>query len=436
MTDFPLPDLSTLAVELESGAPGLAVGGVVPGARSLALAALAAGGWPRGLALAVVPHVSEAGDLAAGLQLLAPGLRVGVAPAELAGPYLGTEPALAARMQMVELLQRISEGAVDLLVVPARLLGTPVPIPQAITDSAFRISAGRQVVLDALATKLSAAGFRRVDLVEEAGEFTMRGWVVDIHPGGEAGYRLHLDDDLVESIRCFDPADQRSFGEAFETVTVLPLDPFPADPERLLELASQLETEYPALAVQMAEGAERRLWWGALHLAGESTAWLDLADHVVVCDRDEVLGELGRWWQVQEREWQALSGRVMEMPPPDRLLFDPEKLKSRIEKASLRLEQLELVDGSTTWRRVATHPADSFMDGLPIGTGRLAAMVLGTHDPERVALNPNGCGAASTGTGSRRRARTCFLRCASCCLRASTRKVLSKPTRHSAGPAA
>jgi alpha-L-fucosidase 2 len=34
-----------------------------------------------------------------------------------------------------------------------------------------------------------------------------------------------------------------------------------------------------------------------------------------------------------------------------------------------------------------TCPADTYMNGLPIGTGRLAAMVLGTVNPERVALN-------------------------------------------------
>ncbi|MFH1006884.1 MAG: glycoside hydrolase family 95 protein [Candidatus Latescibacterota bacterium] len=33
------------------------------------------------------------------------------------------------------------------------------------------------------------------------------------------------------------------------------------------------------------------------------------------------------------------------------------------------------------------QPASEYMSGLPIGTGRLAAMVLGTLDPERVALN-------------------------------------------------
>jgi hypothetical protein len=34
-----------------------------------------------------------------------------------------------------------------------------------------------------------------------------------------------------------------------------------------------------------------------------------------------------------------------------------------------------------------TEPATGYMCGLPIGTGRLAAMILGTLDPERVALN-------------------------------------------------
>ena len=304
---YPLPDLSSLARELKSGAPGLAVGGVVPGARSLALAAIVSHGWPDGLALVVVPHVAEAEDLAAGLRLLAPGLRVGVAPAELASPYLGAEPPLAARLQTVKLLQRIADDSVDLVVAPARLLGSRVPMPRAVNDSAIRIGVGEHLDPGGLAVGLSVAGYRRVDLVEEAGEFAIRGWVVDIHAGGEAGWRLQLDDDCVESIKIFDPANQRSAGETVEGITLLPLDAFPADPERLIEVAALLEPEFPALAGQRAEGAEKRLWWGALHLAGESTNWLDLADHVVVCDRDEVLGELARWSLVQDREWQALS---------------------------------------------------------------------------------------------------------------------------------
>jgi transcription-repair coupling factor (superfamily II helicase) len=303
--------------------------------------------------------------VAAGLKLLAPELRVGVAPAELAGPYLGAEPPLAARLQTAELLQRISSESVDLVVIPARVLGSPLPLPSTIVESVTRIKPGQTIDPEALAVALSASGFRRVDLVEEAGDFAVRGWVVDVHSGGETGVRVQLDDDRVESIRRFDPAVQRSIGEPIQYVTLLPLDPFPARSERLIEVAAMLEHEYPALAGHMVEGVERRLWWGTLHLAEETTSWLNLADQVVICDRDEVTGELARWWQVQGREWEALSGRVMELPPPERLLMDPEELRHRIEDPSLRLEQLELVDGSTTWRRLSTHPAESFVRRLP-----------------------------------------------------------------------
>ena len=50
----------------------------------------------------------------------------------------------------------------------------------------------------ALVDRLTAAGYHRVDLVEEAGDFAVRGWVVDIHPGDEHAIRIVLDDDRVD----------------------------------------------------------------------------------------------------------------------------------------------------------------------------------------------------------------------------------------------
>lgn len=312
---YPLPELGPLAEALAAGEPHLAVGGVVPSARALALAGLAAAGWLPRPCLVVVPHLAEAAELEAGLALLAPTLAVGVVPAELAAPYVGSEPPLAARLQLVHLLDRLAGEGLDLLVAPVRALLEPVPEPAAIARQTLRLRRGQRLEPPALAAALTAAGYRRVDLVEEVGEFAPRGWVVDLHPGGDSALRLELDDDVVERIRPFDPTTQRGCGEPLEEAVISPLDPFPATPERCRAVATRLEADLPALAAHLGSGAERRLWWGALHLADHHSSWLDLAAALVVADRDETLGELGRFVKVQEREWQALARRHLALPP-------------------------------------------------------------------------------------------------------------------------
>ncbi|OYW04265.1 MAG: hypothetical protein B7X11_03165, partial [Acidobacteria bacterium 37-65-4] len=68
-----------------------AVAGVCPAARSLVLAALAAGD---GAVAVVVPTERDAEELAAGLDLLAPELAAVVLPAEAVESYLGRTPSL------------------------------------------------------------------------------------------------------------------------------------------------------------------------------------------------------------------------------------------------------------------------------------------------------------------------------------------------------
>ena len=362
---YPLPDLGELAGALGAGRRPLAIGGITPGARALVLAALARHGPPFRRALVVVPHVAEAADLAAGLRLLAPGLAVGVVPAEGASPYQGTEPPLAARLELVRLLLELAAGEVQVVVAPARVLLSPIPVPERLAGRTIRLRRGDEVDTAGLARRLAAAGYRRVDLVEEAGEFAVRGWVVDVHAGASSAVRIELDDLAVERIQSFDPASQRSCGAAFDEVELAPLDPFPAEPEQLAAVAAVLGGQHPALAGMVREGVERRLWWGALHLAGEWTSWLEAAEHVVLCDRDEAFGELGRWRKVQEREWQAMVGRDVGVPEPERLLVDPELARERLEAAELRIESLELADGTTAWWRLATHPMESFVRRIP-----------------------------------------------------------------------
>lgn len=76
------------------------------------------------------------------------------------------------------------------------------------------LSMGDFIDRDALAAKLLEGGYETVTLVEEPGQFSVRGHVVDIFPpAGERPFRLELFGDEIEGIREFDPMSQRSLRE-------------------------------------------------------------------------------------------------------------------------------------------------------------------------------------------------------------------------------
>lgn len=363
---YPLPDLSELVVALKDGEQNLALGGVVPPARGLALAALARAGAFYSPTAVVAAHESEIEEMAAVLEVLAPELRVIAAPAGLASVYQGSEAPLALRMRAVKSLLRIAEKNFDLLLVPARALLTPMPDPERMKRTALRIRRGDSLDGSELSRQLLDAGFRRVDLVEEAGDFAVRGWVVDLHCGGEWALRLELDDLLVETIRYFDPRSQRSEGEAQAEVEIVPMDPLPSTKEQREILADLVAGDFPGLSSSIREGLERRLWWAFQHLGSSSSStWLAPAQQVILCDVDEVFGEISRWWMVQEREWKVLESRGIELPGPERTLLDRQELIEDLSAGVLRIEALEVQDQQTRWWRLHTHPADSFVRRIP-----------------------------------------------------------------------
>ena len=82
---------------------------------------------------------------------------------------------------------------------------------------------GRRTGVGVLRAEDGGSGLSaRVGLVEEPGEIAARGGIIDIWPAGsEYPCRVELYGDAIESLRHFDPADQRSFG-ATDQVAIMP----------------------------------------------------------------------------------------------------------------------------------------------------------------------------------------------------------------------
>lgn len=79
--------------------------------------------------------------------------------------------------------------------------------------------------LDDIKLKLNELGYERCDLVEQIGEYSVRGGIIDIAISSKKGIRLELWGDEIDSIREFDISNQRSI-DKIKKVTIYPASEF------------------------------------------------------------------------------------------------------------------------------------------------------------------------------------------------------------------
>lgn len=83
------------------------------------------------------------------------------------------------------------------------------------------IIANEDVDRDLLIEKLESGGYVKTSLVEDPGEYSVRGGILDIFSPGEIyPVRIEFFGDLVESIRYFSPFTQRGIKEIYETIII------------------------------------------------------------------------------------------------------------------------------------------------------------------------------------------------------------------------
>jgi transcription-repair coupling factor (superfamily II helicase) len=123
----------------------------------------------------------------------------------------------------IEGLYQLLAAATPVIVTSADALAQKVLPREDLIDATLRVTRGQELPLSALVDHLAQWGYRRVPLVEEKGEVSVRGGIVDLFPPlATHPLRVEFFGDTVESLRSFDPSSQRSIA-AVEEVTVLPM---------------------------------------------------------------------------------------------------------------------------------------------------------------------------------------------------------------------
>ncbi len=402
----------TAALERLSDQGQVLISGLEGSARAFALArAFLAGPVTT---LAVCPTLAGAEALARDLEFFLAGSADGISPVRLypayeVSPYDELDPPPEVTARRMAVLWELMAGEAPLIVVTsARGLTPRLCPPEHLLDSALMLAPGMTMEREALVQALMAGGYAAVGLVEQVGDFAVRGSVVDFFgPLLDEPVRVELFGDEIESIRSFDPTDQRSqLGlKQANLVPCHPVDLSPAAVERAVKSLRELAEAEGLSTRQMAgliERMELRAPFTGLEsllplyfpAAADLFAYLpERRRHVLVepAEVDERLAAEAEQLAVEFAEAREEGRPVL---PPPMLRRTPEQIGQRLAAAPrMMFKALGIPDGSAgrpVMLRAAGHTG--LRQSLAAGgqgsvLARLAMWVAGQGDQGRdVAL--------------------------------------------------
>jgi transcription-repair coupling factor (superfamily II helicase) len=216
------------------------------------LARAAHGRGKSGRAVAIVADEAALRALAETVPLFAPEVEVLTLPGWDCLPYDRASPSLrvmAERLATLNALQT-KAGKPQLLVATARAASQRLLTPFRVRQLTRSVTEGERIDRETLVAQLAALGYERGDTVTEHGEYAVRGSLIDLFPPGESqAYRLDFFGDEIDSLRLFDPADQRST-EKGDSFTLIPASEALLDEETIKRFRSLYREKFGAHATQ------------------------------------------------------------------------------------------------------------------------------------------------------------------------------------------
>jgi len=284
--------------------------------------------------------------------------RIHYFPAWDVGPFDDLSPTpetVAARIEGLYHLQQTRDPIV--VTTPEAVLQRVPPHERFATRLRYLVE-GDEVDLDAAGAQLDDWGYRRVPLVEDRGDFSIRGGILDIFPPAHPQpLRIELLGDRIEAIREFDPISQRSL-ESRPELLILPVREFDAAgrtsrqayravEERLLDLDVKREER-----AEILDGLETGLLFPGIefflpyfypaldlldaYLPADTLLWIDSAGAVDAA--------LERVWLDVERRAEERTATQRYLPPVERLYASPQSWRAAVAtRPTVETESLDVL---------------------------------------------------------------------------------------------
>ena len=189
---------------------------------------------------------------AAALAFFQPQLEVVTLPAWDCLPYDRVSPNAEIMSRRIDALTRLAEpppaGVRRIVLTTVNAALQRVPPRALFRDRVLKLGRGGRIPLDRLISFLDRNGYSRTDTVREAGEFAVRGGILDLFPSGApAPLRLDFFGDTLEALRSFDPLTQRSTGTV-EGIVLKPVNEVLLDDAAIQRFRTRYREQFGTVA--------------------------------------------------------------------------------------------------------------------------------------------------------------------------------------------
>ncbi len=375
------------AEALQVGRP-LTLANVADGAEGLVLADLARAvaakpNAPATSLLVVCRDGARMAQLARALAFFAPDISVLEFPAWDCQPYDRASPHPAIVAQRMTTLSRLSrlKGTEK----PSALLTTVnavvqrVPAKSLVQGQALSAAPGNMIAMDGIVRWLELNGYTRASTVREAGEYALRGGILDLYPPGvHDPVRLDFFGDTLESIRTFDPESQRSIDQ-MRALDLVPVAEFQLTTETIRRFRTGYVQNFGAttpddlLYAAISEG--RRYpgmeHWLPLFHGGLDTLFDYVAGTPIVVEplaeeaAHERFTQIADYYEARRQAFAQRQEAPSAVPyhplPPDRLYLAENEWRERQDGAALvRLAHFAAPEGAAATIDAGTRAGRNF----------------------------------------------------------------------------
>jgi transcription-repair coupling factor (superfamily II helicase) len=329
--------------------------------------AVAARPRPSAVSLAVVcrdgPRLQQ---LARSLAFFAPDLSVLHFPAWDCQPYDRVSPhggVLAQRLTTLAQLSRLAGSEKPLIVLTTvNAIVQRVPARDTMAAQALSVAPGHIVPMDSIVAWLEHNGYNRSSTVREAGEYAVRGGILDLFPAGlDLPVRFDFFGDSLESIRSFDAETQRTLLD-MRSLDLVPISEFQLTTETIKRFRMGYVATFGAperddhLYEAVSEGRRHpgMEHWLPLFQERMDTLFDYLGDAPIAIEPQGEDAATERFKQIvdyYEARREALDhpggGAIYKPLPPERLYLTEEEWSQRLQGVSVaRLTPFAMPEGS------------------------------------------------------------------------------------------